>query len=61
MIYLPTARTISVNPSAMAAGTRAAWVDPSCGARRPVPLSPSFTTPGRNAAGGGDWLLLLGG
>jgi Protein of unknown function (DUF4038)/Putative collagen-binding domain of a collagenase len=61
VIYLPTARTISVSPAAMAAGTRATWVDPTSGARRPVPLAASFTTPGRNAAGGGDWLLLLSG
>jgi hypothetical protein len=59
VVYLPTGRTISVNRSAMAAGTRAAWIDPTSGRRRPVPMSPNFTTPGRNAAGGDDWLLLL--
>ena len=59
VVYLPTGRTISVNRSAMAAGTRAAWIDPTSGRRRPVPMSPTFTTPGRNAAGGNDWLLLL--
>ena len=59
VVYLPTGRTISVNRSAMAAGTRAAWIDPTSGRRRPVPMTPTFTTPGRNAAGGNDWLLLL--
>jgi Protein of unknown function (DUF4038)/Putative collagen-binding domain of a collagenase len=59
VVYLPTRRTISVNRAAMAAGTRAAWVDPASGRRRPVPMSATFTTPGRNAAGGHDWLLLL--
>src|SRR4029453_19000572 len=59
VVYLPTGRTISVDRSAMAAGTRAAWIDPTSGRRRPVPMSPTFTTPGRNAAGGHDWLLLL--
>ena len=59
VVYLPTGRTISVNRSAMAAGTRAAWIDPTSGRRRPVPMSPTFTTPGRNAVGGHDWLLLL--
>ena len=59
VVYLPTGRTISVNRSAMAVGTRAAWIDPTSGRRRPVPMSPTFTTPGRNAAGGHDWLLLL--
>ena len=61
VVYLPTRRTISVDPSAMAAGTRAAWVDPTSGARRPVPLSARLTPPGRNAAGDGDWLLVLSG
>jgi hypothetical protein len=59
VVYLPTGRTISVNRSAMAAGTRAAWIDPTSGRRRRVPMSPTFTTPGRNAAGGNDWLLIL--
>lgn len=61
VVYLPTRRTISVNRSAMAAGTRAAWIDPASGQRHPAPLSATFTTPGRNAAGGDDWLLLLTG
>ena len=43
----------------MAAGTRAAWVDPTSGARRPVPLSATFTTPGPNAGGDHDRLLVL--
>jgi hypothetical protein len=59
VIYLPTQRTITVNPSAMAPGTRATWIDPTTGTRHQVPMSPTFTPPGRNAAGAGDWLLLL--
>jgi hypothetical protein len=59
VVYLPTERTITVDPSAMASGTRAAWVDPASGARRPVPMAATFTPPGPNAAGDGDWLLLL--
>ena len=58
-IYLPTRRTISVDASTMAAGARAAWVDPTSGDRRPVPMSATFTTPGANAGAGGDWLLVL--
>jgi hypothetical protein len=46
-IYLPTQRTISVNISAMAPGTQAAWIDPTSGERQPVPMSATFTTPGR--------------
>jgi len=59
VIYLPSQRTISVNPSAMAAGTQAAWIDPTSGARRPIPMSSTFTTPGANAEGDNDWLLVL--
>jgi hypothetical protein len=59
VIYLPTQRTISVNPSAMAPGTRAAWIDPASGSTRPASMSATFTTPGRNADGRTDWLLVL--
>jgi hypothetical protein len=59
VIYLPSRRAISVNPSAMAAGTRATWIDPTSGARRPVPMAATFTPPGANADGDGDWLLVL--
>jgi len=61
VVYLPARRTIAVDPSAMAAGTRATWVDPTSGARRPVPMSGRFTPPGPNAAGDNDWLLVLTG
>jgi hypothetical protein len=61
VVYLPARRTISVDPAAMAAGTRAVWVDPASGARRPVPMAATFTPPGPNAAGDNDWLLLLSG
>ncbi len=59
VIYLPTQRTISVNTSAMLAGTHAEWIDPTSGSKRPVPMSETFTTPGPNADGSNDWLLLL--
>lgn len=59
VIYLPTQRTISVNTSAMAPGARATWIDPTSGGRRPVPMSATFTTPGANADGRNDWLLVL--
>ena len=56
VIYLPTQRTISVNTSAMAAGTQAAWIDPTSGAQatpspcrqpsRPPARMPKVTTIG---------------
>jgi hypothetical protein len=59
VIYLPTQRTISLNRAALSAGCRAAWTDPASGASRPVPMSDTFTTPGINAGGDADWLLLF--
>lgn len=59
VVYVPTQRTISVNVSEMAAGTHAEWIDPASGTRLPVPMSDTFTTPGRNADGDDDWLLIL--
>ena len=59
VIYLPTKRTISVNRAALPAGTRAAWTDPTSGTSHPVPMSNTFTTPGTNAGGDADWLLLF--
>jgi Protein of unknown function (DUF4038)/Putative collagen-binding domain of a collagenase len=59
VIYVPTQQTIAVNTSAMADGTRAVWIDPASGDRRPAPMSNSFTTPGTNADGDEDWLLIL--
>jgi hypothetical protein len=59
VIYLPTKRTISVNRATLPTGTRATWIDPTSGTRHPVPMSNTFTTPGTNAGGDGDWLLLF--
>ena len=59
VVYLPTPRTISVAPDALPAGTRATWVDPTSGRRTEVPVSGTFTPPGPNDAGDGDWVLLL--
>ncbi len=58
-VYVPTARTITIDRTRLASGVRATWIDPSSGARRPVSLSATLTTPGRNAAGDQDWLLLF--
>jgi hypothetical protein len=59
VIFMPTKRTISVNRAALSAGCRAVWIDPASGARHPVPMSSTFTTPGTNAGGDADWLLLF--
>ena len=59
VVYVPTRRVITVDRAALAAGVGAQWVDPVSGARRSVPMSGSFTTPGKNSGGDTDWLLVL--
>jgi uncharacterized protein DUF4038/collagenase-like protein with putative collagen-binding domain len=60
--YVPTARTVTVDPTRLAEPT-ARWVDAADATARPVEVaidpSGTLTTPGRNSAGGQDWLLLL--
>ena len=59
VVYLPTAQTITLDPTVLAPGARAVWVDPVDGTRRAVPLVGSLSTPGLNAGGDLDWLLLI--
>jgi hypothetical protein len=59
VVYLPTQRTISLNQAALSARCRAAWIDPASGTSCPVPMSDTFTTPGSNAGGDTDWLLVF--
>ena len=60
LVYIPTSRTITIDPTLLAAGISVAWVDPTDGAVKPTELSGSFRTPGRNQAGGQDWVLRFG-
>ena len=59
VVYVPSSRTITVDPTLLAGETTAQWVDPASGKRLAVPVSGTFTTPGRNAGGDQDWLLLF--
>jgi hypothetical protein len=59
VVYLPTRHTISLNRHALAPGIKAVWIDPTTGARRAARVSDSFTSPGINAGGDTDWVLLL--
>jgi hypothetical protein len=56
VVYVPTARTIRLDRSQLKPGLVAEWFDPTNGERRPA--SEPFTTPGKNAAGEEDWVLL---
>jgi hypothetical protein len=58
-VYIPTARTVTIDRAKLSADVQALWVDPSTGASRPAGSGTAFTTPGPNAAGDGDWLLIL--
>jgi hypothetical protein len=59
IIYLPTSRMISVNRAVLPADSRAVWIDPTSGQSQPIHLMPQLTTPGNNAGGDSDWILLL--
>lgn len=64
--YLPTARTVTVNMSALSAPARAEWFDPTNGTYKAISpeVMPNrgvhqFTPPKRNHDGDSDWVLVL--
>jgi Protein of unknown function (DUF4038)/Putative collagen-binding domain of a collagenase len=64
--YLPAGGTISVELARLAGPVKAQWYDPSNGTYKPVAGSPfpssgrvDFTSPGKNAGGDTDWVLVL--
>ena len=59
MVYVPTARTFGIDTSRLDASVSAWWVDPTTGERRKVAVTRTFTTPGTNAGGAQDWVLLF--
>jgi len=66
MAYVPSARTITVDMSQLSGPATARWYDPAAGTFTSVAGSPfansgprNFTTPGPNADGDGDWVLVL--
>jgi hypothetical protein len=66
MAYLPTRRTITVDMTKLDSAANAQWYDPSNGTYTAIVGSPfanagtrDFTPPGTNAAGDGDWVLVL--
>jgi hypothetical protein len=68
VVYVPTARTVTVDMSQLSGPVRARWYDPAAGTVTSIVGSPfvnagvvDFTTPGNNADGPGneDWVLLL--
>ena len=66
VVYMPTARTVTIKMPAARSSTRARWFDPALGAYRDIPGRPfaksssqQFTPPGKNHDGDSDWVLLL--
>jgi hypothetical protein len=57
MVYVPGERTLTVDSSKLVAGATARWFDPVSGAFQPA--SSPFTTPGKNAGGDKDWVLVF--
>ena len=65
LVYVPTRRTLRLDTSRLSPPWTATWIDPSraTGAALPASVDPSglVTSPGPNADGGDDWLLVLRG
>jgi Protein of unknown function (DUF4038)/Putative collagen-binding domain of a collagenase len=66
MAYVPSVRTVTVDMSKLSGTVTARWYDPTVGRFTDISGSPfanarshNFTTPGTNAGGDGDWVLLL--
>jgi hypothetical protein len=64
--YLPSRRTVRVNMAQLIAPATARWYDPTRGMFTAIEESPlknagerSFTPPGNNGDGDGDWVLVL--
>jgi chitodextrinase len=66
MAYMPTRRTITVDMSKLGSIADAFWYDPTDGASSSIAGSPfpnsgsrTFSPPGNNSDGDGDWVLVL--
>lgn len=63
VVYVPTSRTITLDPDRVAASATAEWVDPAAvdRPRRPARIAAdgSVSTPGPNSDGDEDWLLVI--
>ena len=65
-VYVPTARTITLDLSGFSGPVRAHWYDPTSGAMSAVAGSPlantgnlMIATPGVNGTGTSDWVLVF--
>jgi hypothetical protein len=66
VVYMPTARTITIDMARLRGLASAEWFDPTTGMYKVISGQPfpntsarQFTPPGKNAGGDSDWVLLL--
>ncbi len=66
LVYVPTARTLTVNMASLNGPAVAKWFDPTNGSYSMIPGGPiansgthQFTAPGNNHGGDEDWVLVL--
>ncbi|WP_165372815.1 DUF4038 domain-containing protein [Pengzhenrongella frigida] len=59
VVYVPTARTITLDLGRLDPAVSATWIDPASGTAHPVAVASSLRPPGTNDDGDEDWLLLL--
>jgi hypothetical protein len=66
VVYIPTARTVTVSMGNLGGPATARWFDPSNGTYKPAAVGlltnsglRQFTTPGRNHGEDSDWVLLV--
>src|SRR5205085_11676507 len=59
VVYVPTARTVSVDTTRLQPGFSARWFDPTTGTSQAA--TAPYTTPGPHADGASDWVLVLDG
>ena len=66
VVYMPTARTVTVNMNRLKGPATAKWFDPTNGTYHAVPGgrfpnkgTRQFTPPAKNRAGDSDWVLLI--
>jgi hypothetical protein len=66
MVYTPVRHTLTIALTNFSSSVTARWYDPTANRFAAIPGSPfpniethNFTTPGKNSAGDGDWMLVL--
>jgi hypothetical protein len=59
VVYIPSARTVTVDISLLSPNLHAQWIDPTNGIATDAGAQRQYTSPAVNAGGDGDWILLF--